>query len=661
MRQILLSGCVRMWVSVAESGVLHMMTTIQGVAGSLQRLATKYISDPYVQMYGRGAAYFFGGFFLAAASLSHHAMPLAMGLICGCSGSAAVLAALGSVAGYLAFWGAAGQQCVLWVVLALAVALTWGRQRQQTPILLPALACLIVSASGVLFQFWLGQTAPVQVYLLRVGLAGGCAWLFYRVLRGRDPVLDWLAVMAGVLALAQLAITPWWNFGLFAGALIAVFGAFPGAALAGVALDLAGVGPVSMTATLCMGYLVRFIPGCPRWMRCISCTVAYLLVMQVGGVWMPYGLPPLLVGGLLGVFLPLGIRTPARRGELGLAQVRLEMAATALFQTEQLLLEQQLMPVDEDAILQRAAQTACAGCSHRNECKDSRRLAQLPTAVLHKPLLSTEELPIVCRKSGRFLAELHHGQEQLRSIHADRMRQEEYREAVVQQYRFMGEFLQQISDLLARKADPRQTAFDSDVQVFSNCADWENGDRCAVFMGVRDLQYVLLCDGMGTGLGAAQEGKTALQLLRRLLSAGYPGHAAIRCLNSLCALRSRAGAVTVDLLEIELEKGRARLYKWGAAPSYLIGKMGVERIGVPGPPPGLSVTEQQEQQYRFTLRRGERLVLVSDGVGDDNALHYCTTKANAPDDELAGALLRQGLAAGEDDATVVIVTLNEAE
>lgn len=638
-----------------------MMTTIQDVADSLQRLRVKYASDPYVQLYGRSVAYFCGGFFLSAASLQNHAMPLAMSLVCGCSGSAAVLAALGSALGYLVFWGNAGSQCLLWVALALAAALALGRQRSQTPILLPALAGLIVSASGVLFQFWLKEAVPIQAYLLRVGLAGGCTWLFYRVLRGRDPILDWLAAMMGVLALAQLSVGPWWNFGFLAGAMLTASGAFPGAALAGVALDLAGVSPVSMTATLCMGYLVRFVPGCPRWVRSVSCAAAYLIVMQVGGVWVMHALPPLLAGGVLGVWLPLRTKAPARRGELGLAQVRLEMAAAALFQTEQTLLEERPAPVDEDAILQRAAQTACAGCAHRNECKDCRRLSQLPTALLHKPLLSNQELPIVCRKSGRFLAELHHAQEHLRSIHADRLRQEEYRDAVVQQYRFMGEFLQQVSDQLARRSDPVRTCFDSDVQVFSNCADWENGDRCTVFMGVRDLQYVILCDGMGRGVGAAQEGKSALQLLRRLLTAGYPGHAAIRCLNSLCALRSRAGAVTVDLLEIELEKGRAKLYKWGAAPSYLLGRMGVERIGVPGPPPGLSVSEQQEQQYRFSLGRGERLVLVSDGVGEENAMHCCSVKADAPTEELAQALLRQGILAGEDDATVVIVTLNEAQ
>lgn len=650
-----------MGLSLSKAVFYIMMTTMQGFVGTLKRRCVKVLSDPRVQLYGRGAAYVLGGFGLSAASLYHHPMPIALGLVCGCTGDAALLTAVGSVLGYLLFWGSAGQQCVLWVVLGLLAALGLGRQRRHTPILLPAVAGLIVSASGVFFQIWAGQEAPVEVYLLRVALAGGCTWLFYRALQGRDPILDWLVEALAVLALAQLSFGRWWNFGILAGALLTVTGAFPAAALAGVALDLAQVSPVSMTATFCTGYLIRFLPSCPRWTRGVMCAVAYILVMRVADASALYPLPPLLVGGMLGVWLPLPAKTPARRGETGVAQVRLEMAAGALFQTEQLLLEQTELPVDEDAILQRAAQNACSGCACRGSCKDSRRLAQLPAALLHKPLLSPQELPIICRKSGRFLAELHRAQEQLRSIQADRQRRDEYRAAVVQQYRFMGEYLQQLSDQLAKKAEPVRVCYDASVEVFSNHRGADNGDRCAVFVGIRDLQYVVLCDGMGTGLGAAQEGRTALQLLRRLLTAGYPGTAAIRCLNSLCALRSRAGAVTVDLLEIELRSGKARLYKWGAAPSYLLSKLGAERIGIPSPPPGLSVTEQTELQYRLNLHRGERLILVSDGVSDEQAMRCCMEMAAVAAGELAQTMLRQSFLGGEDDATVVVVQLTEAE
>lgn len=635
-----------------------MMTTIYGMADTLKQKAVKFFADSRVQLYSRSAAYLLAGFGLSAAALYQRPMPVALGLVCGCSGTAAVLAAVGSIIGYLLFWGSAGQQCALWVLLGLAAVLFLGSLQRQTTALMPALAGLIVSGCGVLYQFLMGQGAPVDVYLVRVAMAGGSSLLFYKVLRRRDPILQWLVSALAVLALGQMSISVWWNFGIFAGAMLAVTGAFPAAALAGVALDLAGVCPVSMTAVFCAGYLVRFLPTCPRWVRGSMCALVYFLLMRMGTATL-YPLPPLFVGGLLGVWLPLPSKTPARRGETGVAQVRLEMAAGALFQTEQLLLEQTESEVDEDAILQRAAQNACTGCSARAGCKDSRRLEQLPAALLHKPLISVREIPIICRKSGRFLAELHRAQEQLRSIQADRQRRQEYRAAVIQQYRFMGEYLQQLSDQLGKKPESAENLRNPSVEVFSNRRSMDNGDRCAVFAGIRDLQYVILCDGMGTGMGAAQEGRTALQLLRRLLTAGYPAASAIRCLNSICALRSRAGAVTVDLLEIELRSGKARLYKWGAAPSYLLTDMGAERIGVPSPPPGLSVTEQTELQYRLSLRRGERLVLVSDGIGQEEAMHCCSANFRVVSGELARSLLRQGTLGGEDDATVVVVSLAE--
>lgn len=650
------------WEYLSGKVVFYIMiTTMQGYIGTLKRKVAKLLTNPKLQLYGRGGAYLLGGFVFSAAGLYHYPMPVALGLVCGCTGSAAVLAAVGSVLGYLLFWGQAGGQCAFWVLLGLAATLALGRQRRHTPVLLPAVAGLIVSAAGVFFRIWMAREVPVEIYLLRVTMAIGCSLLFYKVLQGRDPILDWLVSAFGVLALAQLSITPWWNFGVLAGAVLTVTGAFPAAALAGVALDLARVSPVSMTATFCGGYLVRFLPNCPRWASALTCAGVYILLLRVGDVAAYYPLPPLMLGGMLGVWLPLPAKTPARRGETGVAQVRLEMAAGALYQTEQLLLEQTEPPVDEDAILQRAARTACGGCACRASCRDSRRLEQLPAALLHKPLLSVQELPIVCRKSGRFLAELHRAQEQLRSIRADREHRREYRAAVLQQYRFLGEYLQQLSDQLAKKAEPVQVYFDASVEVFGNRCSAENGDRCCVFAGIRDLQYVILCDGMGTGIGAAQEGRSAQQLLRRLLTAGYPGSAAIRCLNSLCALRSRAGAVTVDLLEIELRTGKARLYKWGAAPSYLLSKLGAERIGIPSPPPGLSVSEQTELQYRLSLHRGERLVLVSDGVGDGQAMECLSARPEAAPAELAQSMLRQSALGGEDDATVVVVQLREAE
>ena len=132
----------------------------------------------------------------------------------------------------------------------------------------------------------------------------------------------------------------------------------------------------------------------------------------------------------------------------------------------------------------------------------------------------------------------------------------------------------------------------------------------------------------------------------------------LQSLNSLCALRNRAGIVTVELLEIFLDSGRAQLYKWGAAPSYLISPYGAEKLGTAGPPPGLSATEFRETVHPLSLRRGEQLLLVSDGIPQEAALQACMNMTGNSPGDLARGLLDQMQPGKEDDATVVCVFLD---
>lgn len=638
-----------------------MIDSIQSYVRRGRHTFRKWALDPRIHTLGRAAAHFAAGFGLSAASLGNACQPFAMGLVCACTGWSAVMAAIGGSLGYLLFWGNLGYQGILWLIAGLAAAELLGDRRitGDTPFLLPAVAGLIVSAGGVVFQNWMQDTTPVPAYLLRVAVGASSTALFARVLRGRNPILDWLACGVAVLALAQIAPLPYMGLGFLAAGALSVVGAFPAVALAGLALDLSRVTPVSMTAVLCGCFLVRFFPRCPKGLACSAVGIVYLIVMGLCDQWDIAPLPALLMGGVAGSFLPLPHKAVHRRGETGAAQVRLEMAAGVLSQTESLLLEAPVVPVDEDALVARAAERACAGCPCRKSCKDSRRIAQLPGLLLHKPLLTAEELPIVCRKNGRFLAELHRSQEQLRSIRADRERQREYRAAVVQQYQFLSEYLQDLSDQLARRIDSIAPCYEPEVKIYGNRPEPDNGDRCIPFAGTKLRYYVLLCDGMGTGLGAVQEGKTAAVMLRRLLTAGFPADYALQSLNSLCALRDRAGAVTVDLLELELDTGKAAIYKWGAAPSYLITSVGAEKIGTAGPPPGLAVTDYRQTSQKLSLRRGETFVMVSDGVGEEEALHCCLNTAGQTLDGLADELLECGQLGGEDDATVVLVQLNK--
>ena len=639
-----------------------MMTPVSSYVRHGRQLLRRWAVDPRVHTLVRAVAYFTAGFCLSAASLGNLAQPIAMGFVCACTGGGAGLAALGSGLGYLYFWGSAGYQGVAWATAALAASLmvSDSRMARETPLLQPVLGGLLVAASGVVFQTLRMDDAPILLYILRVALGAASVALFVPVLRGRNPILDWIAWGMATLALAQLMPIPYLGLGYVVAGALAAAGAFPGAALAGLALDLSGITRVPMTAAICLGYLVRFLPRCPAWIAKGAPAVVYLAVMGLCGRWDLYPLPGLLLGGILGNVLLHPGEATHRRGETGVAQVRLELAAGVLSQTEQLLTEMPETPVDEGALVARAAEQACGSCPCRKGCRDAKRISQLPGLLLHKPLLTQEELPILCRKSGRFLAELHRSQEQLRSIRADRERQREYRAAVIQQYQFLSFYLQELSDKLSRRSEAYGNNYTPEVQVFGNRPEVSNGDRCLRFAGVGGNYFVLLCDGMGTGLGAVQEGKTAAELLRRMLTAGFPAEHALRSLNSLCALRDRAGAVTVDLAQIRLDTGKVTLYKWGAAPSYLVSRTGAEKIGSATPPPGLSITDTQETTEQFSMRRGETLVMVSDGVGEDSALRCCRENSERGASELARSLLSWGQAGGEDDATVVTVKLKDA-
>ncbi|MBQ6997773.1 MAG: SpoIIE family protein phosphatase [Oscillospiraceae bacterium] len=622
-----------------------------------QRTLRRWIRNPRVHAIAQTAAYILSGFFLSAASLGNMAQPLTLGLLCAVSGWPAVLIAAGGMAGYILFWGSAGTQGVLWLCLGLSAAvLLGGRQFLRTmPVLLPALAGVTVAVSGVIFQLLFQETAPILMYFLRIALAVFGTLLFTAIFERRDPVIEWLVCGVGVLALAQVMPVPYLGFGYIAAGVLAVTGAFPAAALAGLALDLAQITPTPMTAVLCLAYMVRLIPGLKKGAVCLAGGVVYVAIMLLCGYFDLQPLPGLLLGGVISYWIPGKAGLSHRRGETGFAQVRLEMASSVLHETQRLLLDVEEYPIDEETIIAKAVERACNGCPFRNKCKNQGQ--KLPVELLHRPLGNGAGLPTGCRKAGRLLQELRRAQEQLRTIRADRDRREEYRAAVTQQYRFLSEYLQDLSDTLAQRRDPPKQFYQPEMAVCSAAKEGMNGDRCLVFAGVECRYYILLCDGMGTGAEAARDGKIMGNMLKKLLCAGYPPEFALRSVNSLCALLDRAGAATIDLAELRLDTGKATLYKWGAAPSYLMSKGAAIKIGTATPPPGLSVTDCRETVEQLSLRRGEMLVLLSDGAEGEESLLRCLEDAAQPPGELAAKLL--ACSEGRtDDATVAVVRLN---
>lgn len=637
-----------------------MMVTLGVYVRRGQRTLRRWIADPRIHTLAQCGAYLLSGFLLTAASLAGRCQPMALGALCALTGWPAFLLSAGSMAGYLVFWGAAGTQGVVWLMVGLLLAMILGGRSflKDTPLVMPALCALTVAFTGLAFQLWLGDTTPVPAYLLRIGVALASSALFGVAAERRDPVVDWAVCGLAVLALAQVAPLVWLNLGCIAAGILCCAGAFPAAALAGLALDLAQITPVPMTAVLCLAYLLRLLPNGPKKLYYFGPAAVYLLVMGVCGARDLMPLPPLFLGSLVSVLIPGKPGLSQRRGETGAAQVRLELTASVLAQTGELMHLVTPSPVDEAALIARAAERACGSCPCRKNCKE--KPAEMPTSLLHKPLGNGGDLPTACRKSGRLLQELRRSQEQLRSIRADRDRQQEYRAAVAQQYAFLSEYLQDVADAIAQRTNPPKQWYQPEIAVYSASRERENGDRCLWFAGTECRYYILLCDGMGTGEEAAREASATGAMLRKLLAAGFPPEHSLRSINSICALQGRAGAVTIDLCELHLDTGKATLYKWGAAPSYVIARGEPIKIGTASPPPGLSVADARESVERLSLRKGETLVLLSDGAGGEEALRGAWVRVGEPASELASRILSSGEVDGSDDATVAVVRLSHA-
>lgn len=195
-----------------------------------------------------------------------------------------------------------------------------------------------------------------------------------------------------------------------------------------------------------------------------------------------------------------------------------------------------------------------------------------------------------------------------------------------------------------------------------------SGDRGAYFKTDEGILYVILSDGMGTGDHAARYSGDAVRILERFLRSGVVPETAVRMLNDLMLLKNEddTGCATVDLVCINLFTGSARMFKYGAAPSYLRHGRSVRRIKGKSLAAGLGVPPHDApDQLKMELKPGSAAVIVSDGVtaGNDDAW-LCEAIAKFEGDEpkvLASEIIETAIAKNgtEDDMTVITIFVAE--
>ena len=639
--------------------MVNSMQAITTYASAYLETLRRRLDRPAAQKKLKTVASAAAGFLLSAASLANRAVPLSLGLLCAAPpGIYAAAVALGGCIGYTLFWGEA--QCLAWMgagFLAVSAAGKSPPDRQHS-LLLPALAAVVASGCGLAFLLLLGDSTPVGIYLLRVAVSCGstACFRFWRS-QPKGPA-GWLVCGLSTLALAQIAPAKYLGLGYLACGFACTRLPLPMAVLAGLGVDLAGVTPIPMTAVMCLGFLPRMLPGHRKWLPGLYPALAYWLVIVLLGRWDPLPLPGLFLGGIGGVLFPaqpLPPGTLSRKGPSGLARTRLEQAADALLALEHSLLLAREGEIDLRALLQRAFGESCDTCPERKGCKARRTLAVLPPEILIRPGLQASDLPSGCKKPQRLLGQLRREQAALRAIKADRARQRSYRSALADQYRFVSAYLRTLSGSLCAAHPRKKPRFRPEIGVSTCTLETTGGDRWMRLSPVEDTCFFLLCDGMGTGEGAARDAEEAMDLICRLLQAGFSPEQALQCFNSISALGFSGGSATVDLVQLDLCSAAVTLYKWGAGASYLLHSGQLKKIGTAGPPPGLS-QQARHGEYRLSLGGEDVLILLSDGAGAEGLARPQWDLANPAAGELAASILANGVHR-EDDATVAVIRL----
>lgn len=181
-------------------------------------------------------------------------------------------------------------------------------------------------------------------------------------------------------------------------------------------------------------------------------------------------------------------------------------------------------------------------------------------------------------------------------------------------------------------------------------------------------------DGMGNGERARRESRAAIELLKKLLKAGFNEKLAIQTVNSTLLLRSKDEMfTTLDMALIDQFSAKTEFLKIGSAPSFI--RRGNQVITLTGSNVPIGILKDIEvQSIEEQMRAGDILILLSDGLYDAPQQHYDkedwlkqqierleTTDPQAIADTLIETGVRLNHGKILDDMTVVVAVIQNHE
>lgn len=207
------------------------------------------------------------------------------------------------------------------------------------------------------------------------------------------------------------------------------------------------------------------------------------------------------------------------------------------------------------------------------------------------------------------------------------------------------------------------------VRRISRYAGTVSGDNFYIGSIMDGCELIMISDGMGNGVAASHDSSILIDALEELIAAGFEQNMSIRIVNSYLSDKNRGEHfTTLDMLLIDLHTGLGKLYKQGAATTYIRRGGWIELIKSTSLPVGVidgAVCEHCSKKFYD----GDMIVMVSDGVLEsmivENKEDYMrelieTFDGDEPEelvDCIAGRIYAQSGNRLRDDATVVVCRL----
>lgn len=184
-----------------------------------------------------------------------------------------------------------------------------------------------------------------------------------------------------------------------------------------------------------------------------------------------------------------------------------------------------------------------------------------------------------------------------------------------------------------------------------------SGDTYSVLRLGTDKVLLAVCDGMGSGNGAAGGSNAALGLVESFYTAGIDDGVVLSLVNQLLAVRNEECFQALDMCVIDLRNAHADFIKLGAPESVVRHQDRIEIVPGGALPIGIleSVTPKVS---RVPLCNGDMVVLCSDGIsesiGIDGVVRMAEQNPTTNPQTLARLVVEDALYVDEkDDKTVL--------